>query len=145
MQSQTDFIAKMHELIQQIMEADEAYYVHDTEIMSNLKYDALCDQLKALETETGITLANSPSIRVAGRAAQGFEKKKHETPMLSLDKTKDRDVLQKWVEKHMGRDVVLSYKLDGLTIVCTYEDGILKEAVTRGTATRIPGTWHPVP
>ena len=133
MQSQTDFIAKMHELIQQIMEADEAYYVHDTEIMSNLKYDALCDQLKALETETGITLANSPSIRVAGRAAQGFEKKKHETPMLSLDKTKDRDVLQKWVEKHMGRDVVLSYKLDGLTIVCTYEDGILKEAVTRGT------------
>lgn len=133
MQNQTESIDRMHGLIQRIMEADEAYYVHDTEIMSNREYDALCDLLKALETETGITLANSPSIRVAGRAAEGFEKKKHETPMLSLDKTKDRDMLQKWVEKHMGRNVVLSYKLDGLTIVCNYEDGILKEAVTRGT------------
>lgn len=133
MQNQTESIDRMHGLIQRIMEADEAYYVHNTEIMSNREYDALCDLLKALETETGITLANSPSIRVAGRAAEGFEKKKHETPMLSLDKTKDRDMLQKWVEKHMGRNVVLSYKLDGLTIVCNYEDGILKEAVTRGT------------
>lgn len=129
----TDPLNRMKALIAPIRKADKAYYEHDTEIMSNKKYDNLCEDLRQLEAATGITLSNSPSIMVSGKAAGTFRKKRHETPMLSLDKTKDKDVLQKWLEKHGRQLAVLSWKLDGLTVVCTYENGSLTEAVTRGT------------
>lgn len=126
-------IERMQELVSLIRKADEAYYEHDTEIMSNKEYDRLCEELEDLEKETGIRFAKSPSVTVSGKASDRLEKQTHEKPMLSLDKTKDRDKLLKWLTSHEGREGVLSWKLDGLTIVCTYDEGRLVSAVTRGT------------
>lgn len=109
--------------------AAEAYYAKDQEIMSNLEYDRLYDELAALEEETGIVLTNSPTVKVGYEAVEELPKEKHESPMLSLGKTKSREELQEWLQ---GNPAILSWKLDGLTIVLTYREGKLVKAVTRG-------------
>ncbi len=110
-------------------EAAKAYYAENKEIMSNLEYDRLYDELEELETETGVILANSPTVSVGYEAVDELPKERHESPMLSLDKTKSREELQQWLQ---GNPAILSWKLDGLTIVLTYRDGKLAKAVTRG-------------
>lgn len=120
---------RMKELVSLLNEASKAYYQKDTEIMSNLEYDRLYDELVMLEKELDIVLANSPTIHVGYEVLSELEKQPHPSPMLSLDKTKDVSVLQDWLGEHEG---VLSWKLDGLTVVLTYEDGELSNAVTRG-------------
>lgn len=122
-------IRQMKEWIETLNEAGKAYYREDREVMSNLEYDALYDKLKALEEEIGIVLSNSPTIHVGYGVLDELEKETHEFPMLSLDKTKDRVVLSEWLGDKEG---ILSWKLDGLTVVLTYKDGRLKKAVTRG-------------
>ena len=109
--------------------ASKAYYAQDREIMSNLEYDGLYEELEQLEKETGIVLANSPTINVGYEAVEELPKERHETPMLSLDKTKSREELRDWLQ---GHPAVMSWKLDGLTIVLTYRGGKLEKAVTRG-------------
>ena len=125
----TDKTARMKELIEVLTRASKAYYADDAEIMSNVEYDALYDELLALEEETGTVLAGSPTVSVGYEAVDGLPKETHESPMLSLDKTKDREALRDWLN---GHEALLSWKLDGLTIVLTYENGVLTKAVTRG-------------
>ena len=122
-------IDRIKELIPILNEAAKAYYQESREIMSNLEYDALYDELTALEQETGIVYGNSPTIRVGYELLSELPKEAHESPMLSLDKTKDREALRDWLN---GREGILSWKLDGLTIVLTYKEGKLFKAVTRG-------------
>lgn len=122
-------IKRMKELGKKLREASRAYYQEDREIMPNVEYDALYDELSALEEETGIVLADSPTVNVGYEALDQLPKEEHERPMLSLDKTKDREALREFVGEH---PTLLSWKLDGLTIVLTYENGELVKAVTRG-------------
>ena len=122
-------IKKMKELGEKLREASRAYYQEDREIMSNVEYDALYDTLSALEKETGIVLADSPTVNVGYEAVEQLPKEEHERPMLSLDKTKEREALREFIGEH---PTLLSWKLDGLTIVLTYENGELIKAVTRG-------------
>lgn len=122
-------IKKMKELGEKLREASRAYYQEDREIMSNVEYDALYDTLSALEKETGIVLADSPTVNVGYEAVEQLPKEEHERPMLSLDKTKEREALREFIREH---PTLLSWKLDGLTIVLTYENGELIKAVTRG-------------
>lgn len=120
---------RMKELIALLTEAGKAYYQEDREIMSNYEYDRLYDELVQLEQETGITLGGSPTVSVGYEALEELPKEAHERPMLSLDKTKDREALRDFIGEHK---TLLSWKLDGLTIVLTYENGTLQKAVTRG-------------
>ena len=120
---------RIKELVKILNEASEAYYSEDTEIISNLEYDALYDELVSLEAETGIVLSSSPTVNVGYGASESLEKERHESPMLSLDKTKDVGVLAAFAG---NRRALLSWKLDGLTVVLTYENGTLLKAVTRG-------------
>ncbi len=122
-------IERIKELNQILKEAAEAYYAKDVEIMSNFEYDALYDELVALEEETGMILAGSPTQTVGYAAVDELPKEVHEKPMLSLAKTKSREELRDWLGEKEG---LLSWKLDGLTIVLTYEEGKLFKAVTRG-------------
>lgn len=122
-------IKKMKELGEKLREASRAYYQEDREIMSNVEYDALYDTLSALEKETGIVLADSPTVNVGYEAVEQLPKEEHERPMLSLDKTKEREALREFIGEH---PTLLSWKLDGLTIVLTYENGELIKTVTRG-------------
>lgn len=122
-------IKKMKELGEKLREASRAYYQEDREIMSNVEYDALYDTLSTLEKETGIVLADSPTVNVGYEAVEQLPKEEHERPMLSLDKTKEREALREFIGEH---PTLLSWKLDGLTIVLTYENGELIKAVTRG-------------
>lgn len=124
-----DKLIRMKELINILNEASKAYYAEDREIMSNFEYDKLYDELVALEAETGTVLSNSPTVNVGYEAVNELPKEAHESPMLSLDKTKDREALRSWLN---GHDALLSWKLDGLTVVLTYENGTLLKAVTRG-------------
>ena len=124
-----DKSARMKELVDILNEASKAYYAKDEEIMSNFEYDALYDELVKLEEETGVTLAGSPTVSVGYAAVDELPKEAHEKPMLSLAKTKSREELQDWLN---GKEALLSWKLDGLTIVLTYENGMLLKAVTRG-------------
>lgn len=126
---QAKALSKLKELTDRLKEAARAYYQEDREIMSNREYDALYDRLKELEEETGTVLAGSPTISVGYEAVEQLPKEAHESPMLSLDKTKDREALREFIGEHK---TLLSWKLDGLTIVLTYEQGILAKAVTRG-------------
>ena len=119
----------MEELIEKLSEAAKAYYVDAKEIMTNYEYDALYDRLDALEKETGIILAGSPTQKVGYEVASELPKETHPSRMLSLDKTKSREELRDWLGEREG---LLSWKLDGLTVVLTYEDGALTKAVTRG-------------
>ncbi len=120
---------RMRELVSLLNRASEAYYAKDEEIISNFEYDKLYDELTALETELGITLTDSPTVQVGYEAVEELPKERHETPMLSLAKTKSREELRDWLN---GREALLSWKLDGLTIVLTYAGGALQKAVTRG-------------
>lgn len=120
---------RMKELVNVLSKASESYYAKDEEIMSNYEYDKLYDELAELEKELGITLSNSPTVRVGFEAVDELPKERHESPMLSLDKTKSREELKDWLNGHEG---ILSWKLDGLTVVLTYNGGELVKAVTRG-------------
>ena len=119
----------MKEKIRLLNEANKAYYQEDREIMSNYEYDKLYDELKKMEEETGIVLSNSPTIRVGYELLSNLPEERHEKVMLSLDKTKEVTALKDWLGEKTG---ALSWKLDGLTIVMTYEGGRLVKAVTRG-------------
>lgn len=112
--------------------AAKAYYQDDIEIISNQEYDKLYDELEALEKEVGIVLSTSPTARVGYEVLSGLPKERHPKPMLSLDKTKSIEELKNWLSNNEG---ILSWKLDGLTIVLTYEEGQLRKAVTRGDGT----------
>lgn len=120
---------RMKELIALLNEASKAYYAEDKEIMSNYEYDALYDELVALEEELGTVLSDSPTVNVGYEALSELPKERHETPMLSLSKTKDREEIREWL---LDKEGLLSWKLDGLTVVLTYENGELAKAVTRG-------------
>jgi len=124
-----DKLQIMKEKIEILNQAAKAYYQEDREIMPNIEYDRLYDELVELEKETGIVLSNSPTIHVGYEVLSNLPKERHEKTMLSLDKTKDISVLKDWLGNQTG---VLSWKLDGLTIVLTYEGGNLVKAVTRG-------------
>ena len=120
---------RMKELVDLLNRAGRAYYQEADEIMSNYEYDALYDELARLEQETGTTLASSPTAHVGYEVLSELPKERHERPMLSLDKTKDTEALKSWIGPHR---ILLSWKMDGLTIVLTYRDGELFKAVTRG-------------
>ena len=120
---------RIRELTQLLNKASLAYYAEDREIMSNYEYDRLYDELEALERETGIILSNSPTLHVGYEAVDELPKERHERPMLSLGKTKSREELAEWLGEQKA---LLSWKLDGLTVVLTYKDGKLAKAVTRG-------------
>lgn len=127
MQSET--MERIKYLVDTLNKAAKAYYAEDRELMSNREYDALYDELQSLEQETGIVLTNSPTVNVGFEAVDELPKERHESPMLSLGKTKSREELRDWLQ---GKAAILSWKLDGLTIVLTYRDGKLAKAVTRG-------------
>ena len=120
---------RMKELVSLLNKAGKAYYQDAKEIMSNFEYDKLYDELLALEKEEGVVLSNSPSINVGFEVLSELPKERHAKAMLSLDKTKEVEQLKNWLGTQKG---LLSWKLDGLTIVLTYEDGKLVKAVTRG-------------
>ena len=122
-------IERINELVKTLNEAAKAYYQGTKEIMSNFEYDALYDELVSLEKETGVVLASSPTVNVGYEVLSELPKERHEKPMLSLDKTKDVQALKEWVG---SQKTILSWKLDGLTIVLTYKNGKLDKAVTRG-------------
>lgn len=122
-------LSRIKELTETLKRAAEAYYAKDIELMSNLEYDRLYDELVQLEAETGIVLAGSPTQTVGYEAVEELPKERHDKPMLSLAKTKSREELRDWL---VNKEGLLSWKLDGLTIVLTYEDGSLAKAVTRG-------------
>ena len=120
---------RMQELVELLDRAGRAYYQESREIMSNYEYDVLYDELTQLERELHVTLAGSPTIHVGYEVVSELPKERHESPMLSLDKTKDVGELRAFAGDH---DVVMSWKMDGLTIVLTYQNGELTKAVTRG-------------
>nr|WP_303217418.1 NAD-dependent DNA ligase LigA [uncultured Blautia sp.] len=126
---ETAAVNQMKELVKKLNEAAKTYYQEDREIMSNREYDALYDQLEQMEAETGIVLADSPTVNVGYEAVDALPKETHESPMLSLDKTKERETLRAFIGTN---PTLLSWKMDGLTIVLTYENGELQKAVTRG-------------
>ena len=120
---------RMKELVSLLNKASSAYYQEAQEIMSNYEYDRLYDELKELEDELGITLSNSPTVNVGYEVVSELPKERHESPMLSLDKTKEVEELKNFVG---DQKVLMSWKMDGLTVVLTYRDGKLYKAVTRG-------------
>lgn len=122
-------VRRMQELIDTLDPAAKAYYADGREIMSNLEYDRLYDELQALEKATGVVLAGSPTQKVGYEVVTELPKERHASPMLSLDKTKSVEELAAFVGEHRS---LLSWKLDGLTVVLTYRDGRLHKAVTRG-------------
>lgn len=128
-QNQNVKLQRMKELTVQLLEAAKTYYQESREIMSNFEYDRLYDELLSLEAETGVVLAGSPTQKVGYEILSELPKEAHESPMLSLDKTKDVAALQEWLGE---QEALLSWKLDGLTIVLTYDGGELVKAVTRG-------------
>lgn len=125
-------LQRQRELTDKLKLAAKAYYVDGKEIMSNFEYDQLYDELLDLETETGIIFSDSVTQKVGFEIVSSLPKEKHPSKMLSLNKTKDREELKTWLGNQKG---VLSFKLDGLTIVAHYEDGKLVKAVTRGNGT----------
>ena len=122
-------ILRIKELVTLLSEAGKAYYQESREIMSNFEYDKLYDELLELEQKTGVVLSGSPTRKVGYEVLSELPKETHPSPMLSLDKTKETSALQEWLGEKEG---LLSWKMDGLTIVLTYENGELIKAVTRG-------------
>lgn len=120
---------RIKELVELLNKAGKSYYSEGRELMSNYEYDALYDELGMLEKETGYILSNSPTVNVGYEVLSELPKERHESPMLSLDKTKSPEALAEWLGSQKG---LLSWKLDGLTIVLTYDNGQLQKAVTRG-------------
>ena len=123
---------RIKELVEILNKAAKSYYVDAVEIMPNIEYDKLYDELLELEKETNVVLSNSPTQNVGYEIAGELPKKAHESPMLSLDKTKSVEDLREWLGDNKA---LLSWKMDGLTVVLTYRDGELAEAVTRGNGT----------
>lgn len=121
---------RIQELVVLLNQADKAYYAENRELLSNLEYDTLYEELQTLEKKTGMILAGSPTVNVGYKAVEELPKEQHESAMLSLDKTKDREVLRSFIG---ARKTLLSWKMDGLTVVLTYRDGELSKAVTRGS------------
>ena len=113
---------RMKELVELLNKASKAYYQDAEEIMNNYEYDKLYDELQELERELGITLSNSPTVRVGYEVVSELPKERHESPMLSLDKTKDVEELKNFVG---DQKALMSWKMDGLTIVLTYRGGQL--------------------
>lgn len=128
-QTETELLKEMKELTEKLNEASRAYYAQDVELMSNLEYDSLYTRLEELEAATGVVLAGSPTIHVGYEAVDELPKERHESRMLSLDKTKEREELREFLKDSRG---MLSWKLDGLTVVLHYQEGKLIKAVTRG-------------
>lgn len=126
---QSESLERIKYLVDTLNRASRAYYAENREIMSNLEYDALYDELQKLEQETGVVLTNSPTVSVGYEAVEELPKEPHVSPMLSLGKTKSREELRDWLQ---GNPAILSWKLDGLTVVLTYHDGKLAKALTRG-------------
>lgn len=124
-----EILKKQSELTELLKAAARSYYDEDAEIMSNLEYDKLYDELLSLEEKTGVIFSGSPTQRVGYEISQELVKQWHPAPMLSLNKTKDIYELKEWLGEQQG---LLSYKLDGLTVALTYEGGLLTGAVTRG-------------
>lgn len=122
-------VARIQELVQILNKASKSYYVDGAETMSNFEYDSLYDELCRLEAETGCILSNSPTVNVGYEVLSELPKERHEKPMLSLDKTKEVGELEDWIG---SQKAILSWKLDGLTVVLTYQNGTLAKAVTRG-------------
>lgn len=120
---------RMRDLVELLNRARRAYEQEDAEIMSNYEYDRLYDELEGLERELNMTLASSPTVNVGYEVLSELPKERHERPMLSLDKTKDVERLKEFLG---DQKAMISWKLDGLTIVLTYRDGALEKAVTRG-------------
>lgn len=120
---------RIKELVELLNKAGKSYYSEGRELMSNYEYDALYDELGMLEKDTGYILSNSPTVNVGYEVLSELPKERHESPMLSLDKTKSPEALAEWLGSQKG---LLSWKLDGLTIVLTYDNGQLQKAVTRG-------------
>ncbi len=122
-------LKRIKELTELLGNAARAYYQEDRELMSNLEYDRLYDELAALEDQTGTVFAGSPTHKVGYEVLSELPKEHHDRPMLSLNKTKEIEDLREWLGTQKG---VLSWKMDGLTVVLTYEGGSLTKAVTRG-------------
>lgn len=120
---------QMQQLIQKLRQADIAYYKHDAPVMSDLEYDRLTDELVALEEQSGVILSGSPTQRVAGEVLETLAEVRHTKPMLSAAKTKSPEDLKRFAS---GRDGLLSWKMDGLTLVLRYANGRLTQAITRG-------------
>ena len=123
-------LQRMRELIPLIIEADTAYYKFDAPVMTDREYDLLYNELLELEKQTGILLSNSPTQKVPGEVLESLSQVRHTRPMLSAEKTKSIDRIYAFID---SKPVVVSWKLDGLTLVLRYEDGKLKQAITRGT------------
>ena len=123
-------IERIKELVKLLNKASDAYYVNDNPIMTDKEYDKLYDELEALEKETGYIISSSVTQKVQGKILNGFQKVTHSKPMLSTAKTKDVNEIKKFIGNN---DFYCSYKLDGLTLVCIYENGEFKQAITRGT------------
>jgi DNA ligase (NAD+) len=122
-------VSLMKELILKIKDADKAYFVDDNPIMTDKEYDEMVEKLKGLEAETGIVFSGSPTKKVAGEVKKELKEVVHTKPMLSAQKTKSTDDIHRFIA---DKDVVVSWKLDGLTIVLRYQGGFLTKAVTRG-------------
>lgn len=122
-------LERMRELIERLTEADIAYYKNDAPIMTDLEYDRLTEELAALEHDTGLVLSGSPTQKVSGEILESLAEVRHTKPMLSAGKTKSIEDLIRFAA---GRAVLLSWKMDGLTLVLRYEYGKLKQAITRG-------------
>ena len=122
-------LARMKKLVEELSRASEAYYKYDKPIMTDKAYDKLYDDLEELEQKTGIIFANSPTQKVQGQILESLTKVTHSKPMLSSKKTKSTEELFKFV---MDQPIMVSWKLDGLTIVLKYQNGTLQQAITRG-------------
>lgn len=132
----------MENLVKKLNEAAKAYYSGHESTMSDKEYDELYAELQRMEQETGVVLPDSPTHRVGYEVVSELLKVKHEYPALSLDKTKDREELKKWLGEHIG---ILSWKLDGLTAVATYNNGSLVSLVTRGNGAIGEDVTHNAP
>lgn len=119
----------MKDLVSKLNKASKAYYQDGVEIISNLEYDKMYDELVLLEKQTGVVLSDSPTVNVGYEVLEELPKERHESPMLSLNKTKSVNELAEFAGENKS---LLSWKLDGLTIVLTFRDGKLYKAVTRG-------------
>lgn len=122
-------LERMRELIERLTEADIAYYKNDAPIMTDLEYDRLTEELASLENDTGLVLSGSPTQKVSGEILESLAEVRHTKPMLSAGKTKSIEDLIRFAA---GRAVLLTWKMDGLTLVLRYEYGKLKQAITRG-------------
>ncbi len=134
----TDYVAQMRPLIDRLNETAHAYYVLGESVISDMQWDAMYDQLVALEKESGVILPDSPTQRVGGEPLKGFEEHTHITRLWSMDKVQSIEALEDWIrrtEKLAGRTELqyyVEYKFDGLTLNLTYRDGQLVQAATRG-------------